>query len=313
LPERLRLAVLLCYWDGRTNEEAAQQLGWASGTLKARLTRARELLRRRMVQRGVTLPVGALALLLSPSGSSEAAPPFATVNATIQSAMHVARGAVASLSAERVLTLADGVTQAMLMSKLKICVALVLGLAVLGLGLASLAAAPWWFSPEGDADPPKTKVVEAPQQAAVGEHQDVKKKPVDPKTLTQPNSAQPDRIEPGDRLRIRVANGLPEGTIDGIFLVEASGKVALGLGYGRVEISGRTLEAAEKVIVERLSSVVKAPAVSVTRYDPIADASSTQGAVAKQLQQLEQRMEQVENELRALRRVMEKRDKKLGD
>ena len=41
LPEKLRLPILLCYWEDKTNEEAARILGWACGTVKTRVARAR--------------------------------------------------------------------------------------------------------------------------------------------------------------------------------------------------------------------------------------------------------------------------------
>jgi RNA polymerase sigma factor (sigma-70 family) len=60
LPEKYRAPVLLCYLQGRTNEEAARQLHCPTGTLKIRLLRARELLRRRLSRRGVALSLAAL-------------------------------------------------------------------------------------------------------------------------------------------------------------------------------------------------------------------------------------------------------------
>ena len=45
LPEKLRAPLVLCYLQGKTNEEAARELGCAAGTLKWRLGRARDLLR----------------------------------------------------------------------------------------------------------------------------------------------------------------------------------------------------------------------------------------------------------------------------
>jgi RNA polymerase sigma factor (sigma-70 family) len=73
LPARLRLAVLLCYWEGLTNDEAARRLGWPCGTVKTRLARARAVLHERLTARGVALPAGVLALLLAPPGGAEAA------------------------------------------------------------------------------------------------------------------------------------------------------------------------------------------------------------------------------------------------
>src|SRR5262249_42690745 len=45
LPERYRSPLILCYLEGKTRDEAAQQLGWSLATLRGRLERARERLR----------------------------------------------------------------------------------------------------------------------------------------------------------------------------------------------------------------------------------------------------------------------------
>src|SRR6266545_958150 len=58
LPEHWRAPVVLCYLEGRTNEEAGRLLGWPVGTVKSRLARARDLLRTRLARRGITLSVG---------------------------------------------------------------------------------------------------------------------------------------------------------------------------------------------------------------------------------------------------------------
>src|SRR5260221_680424 len=46
----------VCYREGLTHEEAADRLGWPVGTVKGRLSRAREKLRERLTRRGVALP-----------------------------------------------------------------------------------------------------------------------------------------------------------------------------------------------------------------------------------------------------------------
>jgi RNA polymerase sigma factor (sigma-70 family) len=53
LPQRLRLPILLCYFEELTRDEAAERLGWSLSTVKRRLDLARERLRHRLARRGV--------------------------------------------------------------------------------------------------------------------------------------------------------------------------------------------------------------------------------------------------------------------
>src|SRR5207248_4049933 len=74
LAERYRAPLVLCYLQGKTQDEAAALLGLAKGTLKGRLERGRALLRGRLVRRGL----GAGAALLAsawPSAAEASVPP----------------------------------------------------------------------------------------------------------------------------------------------------------------------------------------------------------------------------------------------
>jgi RNA polymerase sigma factor (sigma-70 family) len=161
LPEKFRAPVVLCYLQGRTNEEAARELGCAAGTLKSRLGRARELLARRLVRRGVALPAGAAAVLLA-TGAGEAAalPAAARVAATFS--IHETPGA----SAEA-LRLAHQLTRAMAMNRIKLWAAGLLALAVVGAGAGALVRqAAWGGAPPPSASAPAERDTPAEQPGA---------------------------------------------------------------------------------------------------------------------------------------------------
>jgi RNA polymerase sigma factor (sigma-70 family) len=55
LPKRYRDPVVLCYLEGKTQEQAGRELGWPKGTVSTRLIRAREMLRARLQRTGEAL------------------------------------------------------------------------------------------------------------------------------------------------------------------------------------------------------------------------------------------------------------------
>jgi hypothetical protein len=68
LPDKFRVPLVLCYLQGLTQDEAAQQLGWRLSTLKSRLEQARDRLGRRLTSRGLTLSAALVASLFNRPG-----------------------------------------------------------------------------------------------------------------------------------------------------------------------------------------------------------------------------------------------------
>jgi RNA polymerase sigma factor (sigma-70 family) len=134
LPDRYRLPFLLCYLEGKTNEEAAHLLGWPKGTVQSSLARARERLRARLARRGLALTSALLGTLLSQKAGS-AAMSAALAESTLKAALLFAAGPGASSAiAAPVLACAEGMLQATLVAKLKCTAVLLLALAAAGTG-----------------------------------------------------------------------------------------------------------------------------------------------------------------------------------
>jgi RNA polymerase sigma factor (sigma-70 family) len=137
LPERLRAPLLLCFLEGRTQDEAARHLGWSLSTLRRRLEQGRDLLRTRMVRRGATLGAGLIAGVLAPSAVRAALTPELR-QAILATAIAGVRGGPV---AGPVALLAHGALRHSLSAKV------LLGLAIALTAAAVLAAALWLATP----------------------------------------------------------------------------------------------------------------------------------------------------------------------
>jgi RNA polymerase sigma factor (sigma-70 family) len=114
LPERFRAAVVLCYLEGRTYEEAARVLRCPVGTIKSRLATARERLGRRLGHLNLAFPIESVGLSLQGN------PPISKLptplpQPTLQAVIRHATGGVAPVSIEQ---LTEGVLNSMLWHRL---------------------------------------------------------------------------------------------------------------------------------------------------------------------------------------------------
>jgi RNA polymerase sigma factor (sigma-70 family) len=158
LPVKYRVPLVFCYLEGSTRDEAAQQLGWSLSTLKRRLERGREMLRLRLVRRGLTFSAALFAPMLT-QGTAKAALAPGLVQATLRSALQLTAGQpMAGLASAQVTALVEGGLKTMLATKLKVATALLLAVSVVtGAGVLShqaLAGKPV-ASQEARAKPPE--------------------------------------------------------------------------------------------------------------------------------------------------------------
>src|SRR5262245_19724526 len=139
LPRKYRDAIVHCYLQERTYTEAAQSLGLAAGTVSSRLARARDILRKRLVRRGLTLSSGLLVGILSQQALS-AAVPGALRDITTRAALRWAAGETlrAGAATPAVAALTQGVLEAMSWTKTKVVAAALAAALILGWGGSAL-------------------------------------------------------------------------------------------------------------------------------------------------------------------------------
>lgn len=153
LPDKYRAPLVLCYLEGKTHHEAAVELGWPRGSIAKRMVRAEELLRERLLGRGVSLSMGLSALLAAERAVAAAVPPV-----LLADTLRLAAGDTAINVSSQVINLAEGVIQTMNLSKWKVAAVALVMIGLLGGSLGIL------WQPGQAADPAKAKPPADPAQ-----------------------------------------------------------------------------------------------------------------------------------------------------
>jgi RNA polymerase sigma factor (sigma-70 family) len=172
LPERYRRLLVLCDLQGRTHQEAARQLGLPPGSLSRHLGRARELLRERLVQRGVTLSGALLTAVLLEEGSAPVS--AGLLVPTVRAALAFTAGRAAARSVPpAVATLAEGALHTMSLTRWRVAlsVLVVAGVVATAAGVAARhAAGPRSAEPPRDLPiPPSANAYQSSKTDAHGD------------------------------------------------------------------------------------------------------------------------------------------------
>ncbi len=142
LPGAFRASLVLCYFEGLSPDEAARRLRCPAGTVRSRLARACDKLRRALARRGVAISSVTLIAMLSSRSTSAASISSPLCQSTTTAAMKFAAGqAAAGLASASAMALAQEVLRSMLLSQLR-----VVALSVLLLGAMATGAGYWNYS-----------------------------------------------------------------------------------------------------------------------------------------------------------------------
>ncbi len=136
LPDKYRVALILCDLEGKTRKEAARQLKIPEGTLSSRLATAKRMLAKRLARQGLAATGGSVTAVLSQKAAL-ASVPASVLSSTIKAATLVATGkvTVAGLISTKAAALTEAMMKSMLLTKLVKATLLLLGMVILASGM----------------------------------------------------------------------------------------------------------------------------------------------------------------------------------
>ena len=177
LSEKYRTPVVLCYLEGLTYEEAAHRVGCPVGTIRIRLSRARDQLRERLSRKGfgpaAALPASADALQAFFVRQSVSIP-VGWVDSTVGSAQSFLTGSATAKAAGAIsastLILTQGVLRSMFLNKLTFLAGGILGLGLLAAGGSAILG-----QEPGNAGSGAAAKATAPTKQQLGESAEAKR------------------------------------------------------------------------------------------------------------------------------------------
>lgn len=167
LPEKYRAPLVLHYLEGMTVAQVADELSWPPGTVSVRLDRAKRLLRKRLLARGLSLSAAPLAFELG-HGIASAQVTAGLVATTVQAAQAYTTAPLAGTVPASVVALVEGETRTMFLTKIKLVAALLVT-ACVAVGAAAGAWQAMTFSaaePAAQQQVPVHNPNESPVEAA---------------------------------------------------------------------------------------------------------------------------------------------------
>src|SRR5258708_30004898 len=120
LPEKYRVAVILCELQGISRKDAARVLGWPEGTLSSRLSRARAMLAKGMAINGAAFSSVFVTSALSKSAASAAVQPLVAAPLMKAAALVAAGKSPTGVFSTRVIALSEGMVKAMFISRFQL-------------------------------------------------------------------------------------------------------------------------------------------------------------------------------------------------
>jgi RNA polymerase sigma factor (sigma-70 family) len=244
LPAKYRSPLVLCYLKGLTHNEAAQELRCPVGTVRSRLARGRNLLKRRLTARGYAPSAAVLASALPTPPI-----PASLMKETIEAASHyiAARSAVSGAAATAVESLAEGVIKTMAGSRSRtIIVGLILLTLTAGAVIGVARVTLFGSRVARNAAPPAiSRPLPEPEKIAV---------------------SQPRKIKPGDWLQIEVVEALPGRPISGVRVVRPDGTITLGF-YGDLQVAGLDRYEVKTKVVNHLRKYLRDEVLGLFNFD----------------------------------------------